>query len=658
MRDNMYQESNTMLFKKPVHGALYMFDKGFQVFPVISNKKEPAVKDWQEWANKATKKLIEDYGTANPMSNWGVFASGSGLAIIDIDKKEDRDGYASIKNLIESNGKLPRTLSVVTPTGGKHIYYKGQIQNSANALGHGIDTRGRGGYVLAPGSRIDGRAYECTNDAPIVDIPAWVVKQLSEIKKEKTVVKEDTPVVEGARNETLASLAGTMREVGFDKDAILQALIVFNEKSVSPPLSLTELEHISFSISRYTPGEGQAKAAADFMDIPDEDSTFTANTIIESDLPVRRWVMRGRYISQFVSVIVSSGGVGKSTLCLLDAISIASGLELSGFDVNYPGPVWIYNTEDPRDEIKRRVVAMAKHHEVPLEKLDNLHLTSGRDKPLVLAKADKQGVAVNTKAIEYMVSYINKHKIELLLLDPFIKTHSVNENDNMQVDKVITALNKIAERTGVAIGVVHHDKKAGKNGPVQGDSERSRGASSLVSAARVAHTIDTMTEEVAKRFGIHPDKRRWYVRIDDAKQNMAAPASKATWYERKSIELLNGDSVGSLEIVDIKSKADESHKEQIDMQRKDAAYCLAQVMDFHDEISLKEAADILLTDPKHCHLFGTQLTSKDRAERVITSILKTRPYHLDKVFSIRNIPDKRPSKRCVCSERTVTDAFV
>jgi len=55
-----------------------------------------------------------------------------------------------------------------------------------------------------------------------------------------------------------------------------------------------------------------------------------------------------------------------------------------------------------------------------------------------------------------------------------------------------------------------------------------------------------MSQAEAERHGIEESKRRWYIRVDDAKGNMSAPSDQADWYERQSVEIATGDHVGTL----------------------------------------------------------------------------------------------------------------
>jgi hypothetical protein len=73
-----------------------------------------------------------------------------------------------------------------------------------------------------------------------------------------------------------------------------------------------------------------------------------------------------------------------------------------------------------------------------------------------------------------------------------------------------------------------------------------RGASALVSAARIADTLTVMSEKEAKKLGLDDRKRKFYVRLDGAKSNLRPPAEDTKWFERIDVKLPNTDSIGVL----------------------------------------------------------------------------------------------------------------
>ena len=589
-------------FRTPLEGALFMRAKGFQVFPVKPNDKTPAVTGWQDWAQTASEQKVEAYGKANPTHNWGVYTGvDEGLLVVDIDNKLGKgEGTAAYRKLLTTAGaESDPTLRVDTPSGGIHLYFVVdaflKAKSRAEAFGVPyIDVKSTGGYVVSPGSRIGDRSYTLYRDVDPIPAPKWMLKRLANgISPEaKLGVAEGQLIPAGLRNEALTSIAGVLRSKGCDEATLYAALVAFNLNHLQAPVEDFELRKIAHSVAQYAPGV--ATVAMAFQDQTQvaqsiEGDTLRADTFDPALIPPRPWVMYGRYIRGFISVIVSPGGVGKSMLTMLDAVSIVTGQPISGSEITEPGPVWLYNTEDPMDELKRRMIAIAMLHGTSREALKHIHVTSGQTKPFILAKAMNEGVAINEAAIEQTSAYISQHGIGTLIVDPFVQTHEVRENDNMQISKVIQAFKRIATNTNCAIGIVHHTRKGQADNAA--DRDVARGASSLVDSARISHNIRTMTEDDAKELGVKEEQRSWYFRLDTAKANLHPPAKNAEWFEKKSLTLLNGDSVGALENVKMEGisafqKAKARRAEGIDIARE-----LAKIkgLDIGEKISIHSA---------------------------------------------------------------------
>ncbi len=269
----------------------------------------------------------------------------------------------------------------------------------------------------------------------------------------------------------------------------------------------------------------------------------------------RQWILGNRLIRKFVTLTVAPGGSGKSLLTMEEMIAIATGIPITGAEVRVPGPAWIYNNEDPLDELHRRIAAICLHHEIDLTGpvASRLFLNSGRDRRLVVAK-DLNNAIIQTPDAEELEAAIRKNGIVAMTIDPFVRVHQVDENDNAAIDAVADIFARIADKTGCAFNLVHHTRKApaGSSEGLEGIADNSRGAGSLVAAARIAHTVLPMSTKDAERLGIPAEDRRWYVRMDDAKGNMSPPAEGAEWFKWESVPLGNGslgiagDEVGVL----------------------------------------------------------------------------------------------------------------
>jgi len=259
-----------------------------------------------------------------------------------------------------------------------------------------------------------------------------------------------------------------------------------------------------------------------------------------TNIAPRRWILGDRLIRGFVTLTMAPGGVSKSTLTMEEAIAVAIGRSITGADVHDQRPTWIFNNEDPLDELQRRIAAICIYFGIDREQLKNrLYLNSGLAERIVVAKTVRNAV-VQTPVVDAFKQHIREHGIGVLVIDPFVRWHDVVENDNAQIDFVVRQFASIADETGCAVSLVHHTRKAPAGTSYAGDADSARGASALVYACRAAFTLMEMSASEAMNLGIEEERRRWYVRLDNAKGNLSPPAENATWFERKSVELPNG----------------------------------------------------------------------------------------------------------------------
>ena len=122
-----------------------------------------------------------------PNANVGVrtgLESGFFVLDVDIDPGKGIDGPATLAALEAEHGELPTTRTAQTGRGGRHYLFQHpgpgmRISNDAGKrLGHGLDVRGDGGYIVAPPSlHASGRTYEWENDHPIAVAPAWLLER-------------------------------------------------------------------------------------------------------------------------------------------------------------------------------------------------------------------------------------------------------------------------------------------------------------------------------------------------------------------------------------------------------------------------------------------------------------------------------------------------
>jgi hypothetical protein len=172
--------------------ALAAAARGWHVFPLHPDAKAPAIRSWESRATTDPAR-IERCWTAGPY-NIGIATGPSRLVVIDLDVP--KPGQTPAPGCTESCGAdvlasvasqagqpVPPTFTVRTGRGGRHLYYAAPagapLRNTAGRLGPLIDTRAHGGYVVAPGSTVDGRPYAVVDDRPPAPLPAWLAALLT-----------------------------------------------------------------------------------------------------------------------------------------------------------------------------------------------------------------------------------------------------------------------------------------------------------------------------------------------------------------------------------------------------------------------------------------------------------------------------------------------
>lgn len=264
-------------------------------------------------------------------------------------------------------------------------------------------------------------------------------------------------------------------------------------------------------------------------------------------IPPRQWLYGTHLIRRFVSVTGAPGGVGKSSLTIVEALSMISGRALlHGIAPQDPLNVWLVNLEDPIEETHRRIAAAMIHYGIrPEDCVGRLFVDSGRDQQIIVAKTERGGLVIQKPIVAAVKEAIRKNEIDVLIIDPFVASHRVSENDNTSMDAVAREWAGIANDTVCAIDLIHHVRKVGD---VEITVEALRGASALLSAARSARVLNPMTREEAAKAGV--ENPRQFFRVNFGKSNMSLAAEIATWHQMKSVDLGNGaypsdgDSIG------------------------------------------------------------------------------------------------------------------
>ena len=272
-----------------------------------------------------------------------------------------------------------------------------------------------------------------------------------------------------------------------------------------------------------------------------------------ANIPPREWIYGRHLIRSFLSCTVAPGGVGKSANSITELLSCCAGVDLfrQREELRRQYRVLYINLEDPYAELQRRIEAACAHFALTQDDIgDRLHIISGRDQEVVVAKEIEGKATIVTPIVDSLKALMVERQIDVLCLDPFVHSHALSENDNMEIAFVAGIFKGIADECNAAIELIHHTRKL--NGQ-EASAEDARGAKGLVDAARSVRAIGRVPKETVERHGIKEDHRR-FIFFGDGKANLAPPPDNNTWRRLASVDLdnatdeyPNGDSIGVME---------------------------------------------------------------------------------------------------------------
>ena len=237
-----------------IRTALALASRGLHVFPCRPRDKRPATVGGLKSAT-TDRTTIETWWHHEPHYNVAIATGAiSGIFVVDVD---GLDAELELRKLEAEHGELPATVEVITAR-GRHLYFRvpdGPLRNSASKIAPGIDTRGDGGYVLAPPSiHPSGKAYCWSVDCAkgFASAPGWLLNKISERTNgngQATPPSEWRALVaagvdEGARDCTIAKLSGHLLRRFLDPFIVLDFMQCWNAVRCRPPLPEDDVTRI------------------------------------------------------------------------------------------------------------------------------------------------------------------------------------------------------------------------------------------------------------------------------------------------------------------------------------------------------------------------------------------------------------------------------
>lgn len=456
-REDQPQKGPRKRSSSKLDAAMRYAGTGWRVFPVyeVSDAgcacgktrcqnagKHPRINDWGSEAATDAKKIKAWWGQW-PDANIGI-ATGrdSGIVVLNVDPRHGGD--QSLKDLQNEHGQLPDTWVVKTGGGGTHYYFEMpdgvRLGNSAGQLGRGLDIRGDGGFVVAPPSiHISGAEYEISRALVLAQLPDWIriagtASTGGDENRTRRPPISGEEVLEGRRNNYLASVAGKMRRAGTTDNERLAALMGINVVLCQPPLAENEVAAIAQSVSRYGRSDGRGT---------DWGEPMSLEQLIADEGPRVDFLVPDLIARRGITIVAAPTGVGKTHFAHGLAYYLATGRSFRGRQLN-PLNVQIIDRDNGQDVLATR---MEHWHTDRTVDATRLKIRPRKIAPPLSDFAFWQSLAVEN--------------LDLLILDSFsVFMEGIDEKDTAQIGKALGVLLDLAER-GPAILVLMNTTKSG-----------------------------------------------------------------------------------------------------------------------------------------------------------------------------------------------------
>jgi len=164
----------------------------------------------------------------------------------------------------------------------------------------------------------------------------------------------------------------------------------------------------------------------------------------------QRWLIQDLWAAQAVGIVGGEPKCCKSFLALDIAVSVASGAPcLRRFAVADKGPVLLFAAEDALHVVRRRIEGICHAADVDFSRLD-VHVITA-----VSLRLDLEDHRLR------LIDTLATLSPRLLVLDPFVRLHRVDENASGEVAPLLAFLRELQRRFRAAVVLVHHARKGG-----------------------------------------------------------------------------------------------------------------------------------------------------------------------------------------------------
>ena len=495
----------------------------WKVFPIPFGKNKPRLKNWPTLASSDPNQIAQ-WWKETPNANIAVLCGKpSGVCVLDFDNHpRGADGTKALR-ILQALGKIPETPCSKTGGDGFHFLFahpEGDELTKCIGLLPGVDFIAKGGCVVLPPSlHPKGKPYEWIKGAdatPLAQPPDWLLALATMKPAPRAAIAEallsTRGILDGVRNETLVSVAGTLwnlREIR-TASALDTHLQTANRLLCVSELEPGEVSTIAGSVSRLEKHERQPTARTvstpstrsrietpparetrtlPAIEVPPQESPgveyldladYAANGI-----PPVPWIAEGWIAEGDIALLAGAAGSGKSTLAAWTAQQLARGNDWCGVKVNLAVPVLYVDEEQGAHTTARLFIRTGGPHK-------NLAVCQG------------QGIRLDEEPGRKLLELaIDEHpsggKPAVVFLDTAQQLFGfADENNATQVGEMFRYLFSLRNEYGCAFVLLHHKRKDSP-GHSSGPLEKVRGSTAFGTQADTVWFATLGAEGVAVR---------------------------------------------------------------------------------------------------------------------------------------------------------------
>jgi putative DNA primase/helicase len=457
--------------------AFYAFE-GLSVFPC--EKKIPLTGAGGFKNATLDARQIARWWTDNPNAQVGLPTGElNHLFVLDIDGPEGERAAEKMH--------LPETFTVATRPGRFQLWFKQlagtKSKCTAGLLGPQLDTRGDGGYIVAPPSihHVTGKPYQVVKNLPWATAPLELLEpQKSPTPQQPTTDSDAIP--QGRRHQTMLSIAGALRARHLSPEMVLAQLRTANERQCKPPLDDADLQRLATYVGSKAPGfPGQrpqeTSAEVELQSFRD----VTAERV--------RWLWHQRIPLGKLTLFVGDPGKGKSLVTVDIAARMSRGTRFpDGAQCDIGDAVFLSAEDDAADTIRPRLDAAGAD-------VDRIHRVKAVKVVLADGATGESAFSLERDLEKLEVAIGKIPAARMLVVDPVSAYMGhIDTHRDAEVRRVLSPLSEFAARRRISVVGVMHLKKSEAAALL-----RISGSIGFIAASRVAWGFGEDPDEPEKR---------------------------------------------------------------------------------------------------------------------------------------------------------------